>query len=138
MTVEATALFDYNASRQNLINQSRRQYCVTTTTTTTSGSTTTTTTTTDCNLFYDGRPRITPKIDDYASKYEKYFVKAKTVEGAQINYDASLAAEDSARLSYQKLVAVNTATPTPGGTAVGGSIGADAILRRADAKGGSK
>ena len=138
VAVEATALFDYNASRQNLINQSRRQYCVTTTTTTTSGSTTTTTKTTDCNLFYDGRPRITPKIDDYASKYEQYFVKARTVEGAQINYDASLAAEDNARLSYQRLVAVNTATPTPGGTAVGGSVGADAILRRADAKGGSK
>ena len=135
---ETNALFEYNASRNNLINQSRRQYCVTTTTTTTSNGTTTTTSMTDCNLFYDGRPSIRPKIDDYASKYEKYFVKAKTVEVAQTNYDASLAAEDNARLSYQRLVAVNTATTAPGGTAVGGSVGAEAILRRADAKGGSK
>ena len=130
VAVEATALFDYNASRQNLIDRARRQYCVTTTNS--SG------TTTDCNLFYDGRASIAPKIDDYSNKYDRYFVKAKTVEGAQIAYNESLAAEDNARLSYQRLVAVNTATTTPGGTAVGGSVGAEAILRRADAKGGSK
>jgi len=138
MVVEAAALSDYNASRQNLIDRTRRRYCVTTTTTTTSGSTTTTTTTTDCDLFFDGRSRITPKIDDYASKYEQYFVKEKTVEGAQTSFNESLAAEDSARLSYQRLLAVNTATTAPGGTEVGGSVGAEAILRRADAKGGSK
>ena len=130
VAVEATALFDYNASRQNLIDQARRQYCVTTTNS--SG------TTTNCNLFYDGRASIAPKIDDYSNKYAQYFVKAKIVEGAQIAYNESLAAEDSARLSYERLMAVNTAATTPGGTAVGGSVGAAAILRRADAKGGSK
>lgn len=130
VAAEGVAVTNQGNSRQTLMNQSRRQYCVTTTTSSS--------TTTNCNLFYDGRLGMSIKYDNYYTTYERYYAKAKIVEGAQVAFDAAVNAENRARSSYDSLVAVATTQATPGGSAVAGSFGAEAILRRADAKGGSK
>jgi hypothetical protein len=127
---EIVAYTNKNNSRQTLIDQALRQYCVTTTKDDKP--------TTDCNLFIDGRARITSKYNAYFAKYEQYYIKAAIRDGAQIAYDKAVDTETTAQASYNQLLNVNTSFPKPGGTEVPPSIGGEAILQRADAKGGSK
>ncbi len=139
---EATAATAYTNSRQNLINISYRQYCVTyqqiVLVSIGPPPVFRTDTITDCNRYYDGRGRITPKIDDFTDKYNRYYTKLKAQETAQASYNAALLSETNAQASYNRLVAVNTSLTIPGGTPLTASIGASAILQRADEKGGTK
>ncbi len=138
---EAAAATNYTNSRQNLINLSYRQYCVTYQQLVIDSVIPFVfhyVTVTDCNRYYDGRNRITSKIDDFTDKYNRYYTKLKARETAQQSYDAALLSETNAQASYNRLVAVNTSLTIPGGTPLTASIGADAILQRADEKGGAK
>ena len=128
----AFAQLGYDNRRQNLIAASRRSYCVTTT----SGSPAVTTT--NCNLFYDGRPRMTSRLNDYEAKFKQAFLNNKKAEAAQTNYNAAVASEQQAQTSLNQLEGAN-ATPTAGaGTPATVWAGAKDILQRADAMGGTK
>ena len=128
----AFAQLGYNNRRQNIITASRRSYCVTTT----SGSPAVTTT--NCSLFYDGQPRMTSRLNDYETKFKQAYLNNKKAETAQINYNAAVASEQQAQTSLNQLEGAN-ATPTAGsGTPATVWGGAEAILRRADAMGGTK
>jgi hypothetical protein len=128
----AFAQLGYDNRRQNLITASRRSYCVTTT----SGSPAVTTT--NCNLFYDGRPRMTFRLNDYEAKFKQAYLNNKKAETAQTNYNAAVASEQQAQTSLNQLESAN-ATPTPGsGTQATVWAGAKDILQRADAMGGTK
>ena len=139
---EATAGTNYTTSRQTLIDMSYRQYCVTyqqlVLVSIGPPPVFRTDTITDCNRYYDGRNRITAKIDDFTDKYNRYYTKLKALETAQQSYNAALQSETNAQSSYNRLVAVNTSLTIPGGTPLTASLGATAILERADEKGGTK
>ena len=141
-SAKTTAQNQYNTSRQTLIDQSYRQYCVTYQQVVIVAIGPPLQfridTITDCNRYYDGTGRIRPKIDDFKDKYDRYYTKVKARDTAQESYNAALASETNAQSSYNRLVAVNTGLTVPGGTALTASIGADAILQRADEKGGAK
>ncbi len=128
----AFAQLGYNNRRQNLIAYSRRAYCVTTT----SGNPAVTTT--DCNLFYDGRSRMTARLNTFEAKFNEAYLNNKKLEGAQQTYNAAVATEAQAQASLNQLLNANT-TPTAG-TATQATVwaGAEAILKRADAMGGTK
>ncbi len=122
----------YNNRRQNLIANSRRQYCVTTT----AGDPAVTTT--NCNLFYDGRGRMTSRLNTFEAKFNDAYLNTKKLETAQQNYNAAVTTEAQAQASLNQLENANT-TPTAGtGTQATVWAGAEAILKRADAMGGTK
>lgn len=132
----AAAKTQYDSSRQAAIDAFRIQYCVTKSTT--SGDPPKTTTTTDCNNYYDGRSDITGKIDDFHKKHQAWLVQGEGVKAAQSYYDQASAAANQARNSYETLKAVATGKEPASALALTNWMGAEAILRAADAKGGTR
>jgi hypothetical protein len=111
-----------NGTKGVLLTNSRRQYC--------SGS--------NCNLFYNNQLAMLSRINDYKDKYEKFAVKNKAVVIAQ---EADNAAARSVIDTLRTLNDINTTsegTPDTPQAPISLWAGAEAILKAADAKGGSK
>lgn len=131
----ATAQTNYNNSRQAAIDAFYINYCIETTTTDKDGNKTTTK---DCSKYYDGKSAITGKIDDFHTRYQAWLVQAEGVKAAQAHYDQSVASANQAKSSYETLKSVAGGKEPDAAAAVTNWMGAEAILRAADAKGGAR
>ena len=116
-----TAIIAFGTQRQALIDASRREYCAP-----------------GCGLFYDGRAGMTAAFDAYVNAANDAFIDTKKLQLAQQNYDAALLAEQEAQAALDQLLAANTSPTAGAATPITVWSGAEGILRRADALGGTR
>ncbi len=121
---QAAAQTAYDASRATLIATNNRAYLVTS-----PGSPPTTVT-----QFINNQAAVTAQLVAYEGAYTTYSARLAAVVSAQSRFDAAAAAEATAIDYYNQLISVSP----PSGTAPANWLGAEAILKAADAKGGAQ
>ncbi len=104
-----------------LISASNRSYCVAS----------------NCSLVYSGGASMNLAILEFLSADDSYAPKAKRIAAARLALDKAIEAEAKALDALNQINALNTGAP-PTGSELFIWAGAEAILKAADAKGGSK